>query len=284
MDLFNNREIATGIWYLVFFILFLFKKKVRESISSVLKSFLEIKIIAPILLFIVYISAIILLLYHLRIFELFLLKDTTIWVWFAGIALLFRFVTSREAPNLFWKTIKDNFNLLVVFEFIINSYTFSLKGELILVPILTVITLFVVWASTKDQYKLVSKVSQTLLGIIVIALIGVGAINAISEFNNFRSIETLKSFLLPIFLTLVSLPYLYFLVLFSNYEQLFTRLESGYEKSNELKSAAKKQIFKHCLFSVRKTQKALYNNIYNLMRIRNKNDIQEMTKTYQEKL
>jgi len=73
-------------------------------------------------------------------------------------------------------------------------------------------------------------------------------------------------------------------VLYANYDTLFIRLEVGADKSAELKWETKKTIFKNCLFSINKTQRAKNLNIYNVTSIRSKSDIEEMDKIYQQEL
>lgn len=71
-------------------------------------------------------------------------------------------------------------------------------------------------------------------------------------------------------------PFVYFMVLYANYELLFTRLNIGYEESNKLKSYAKRKIIRHCLLSLKKVKKSLNMNAHNLMCIRNKKDVDKM--------
>jgi hypothetical protein len=71
-------------------------------------------------------------------------------------------------------------------------------------------------------------------------------------------------------------------MLFDAYERLFVRLNLGYEKSNKLKRYTKRKIIKHCLLSLKKVNKTLNMNTYNLMHIRNKEDVDEMIKVYED--
>ena len=59
-----------------------------------------------------------------------LVKDTIYWLFFIGIVLMSNFITSREAQNLFRQTLIKSLKLVMIIEFIVNSYTFSLLGEL----------------------------------------------------------------------------------------------------------------------------------------------------------
>lgn len=60
----------------------------------------------------------------------------------------------------------------------------------------------------------------------------------------------------------------------------FVRLNLGYKKNNKLKSYSKRKIIKHCLLNLKMVNNALNMKNYNLMHIKNKEDIDEMVKVY----
>ena len=89
MNLFNNREIATAIWLLVIFILMLFKRDIRKSLLDVIKAFFKIKILSSIFLMIAYTTGIVFVLYQINFWNISLLKDTVVWVFFLGNTIRF---------------------------------------------------------------------------------------------------------------------------------------------------------------------------------------------------
>lgn len=284
MEIFNNREIASAFWIVVILLFALSKKRTRKSIFAVIKSALHYKIILPIFLFIGYSLLIVLFLSKIGFWQAYLIKDTVIWVVFVGVSLIFRFVTSKNSPNLFKKHIKDNITVVLILEFIINTYTFSLVGEILFLPAFTMIALVNTYTDIKQEHESVKKLSENLLSIIGLIILTLAVIKAFGDFSNFSSTENLRRFLLPVILSFLSLPYLYLLVLVSNYEQLFLKLEFGQNKDKKVKRAAKRVIIKHCLLSLRKTIKAQNMTIYNLVSIRNENDVNNLDKTYKSKL
>lgn len=281
---FNNREIAVAIWSSIIVIALLFNKDIRQSIPDLLKAMLQIKIIVPVLILMAYISGMVYILFEVGFWKPFLIKNTILWFFFVGIVLFFRFGTSKEPEKLFKKTIIDSLKITIILEFIIDSYTLSLVGELILIPILSFIAILDSIIQTKKEYSQISKFTGILLSLTGFTMLFLASYSAISDYRSFGNINTLKSFMTPILLTFLILPFLYLMVLYSNYEQLFLRLNFGREKSNSLKRAAKKEIFKHCLFSIRKTNDALNMKLFNLMGIEDENDIEEMVKIYRQKI
>jgi len=278
MNLFNNREIATAIWLLVIFILMLFKRDIRKSLLDVINAFFKIKILSSIFLMIAYTTGIVFVLYQINFWNTSLLKDTVVWFCFTGILMSFNLVTSDTDQNLFRKIIVSNIKIVIIIEFIVNTYTFSLVGELILIPVVTFIVILEVVAKTDEKDSSVAKLMNGLQIIIGIVILIFAISNVVSDYKNFGSLDTLRNFLLAPLLTISFLPFIYFMVLFATYELLFTRLNLGYEKSKKLKRYAKRKIIQHCLLSLKKVKKALNMNTYNLMHIRNEEDVDKMIK------
>jgi hypothetical protein len=276
MNLFNNREIATAIWLFVIFILMLFKRGIRKSILDVFKAFFEIKILTSIFFMIAYTIVIVIVLYQINLWNISLLKDTVVWFCFIGIPISFYSVTSKTDQNLFRKIIVYNIKIVIIIEFIVNTYTFSLVGELVLIPVVTFILLLGAVAKTDEKNSSVAKLMNGLLIIIGIVILIFAISNVVPDYKNFVSLDTLRKFLLPPLLTILFLPFIYFMVLFSTYEQLFVQLNLGYEKSKKLKSYAKRKIIQHCLLSLKKVKKALNTNTFNLKVIRYEEDVDKL--------
>lgn len=285
MNNFTNREIAIAIWVFLIFILILFKREIRIQLFNLLKLFFKTKIVTSIVLMITYTAGIIFLLKMVNFWNISLLKDTVYWFCFAGAVTSFNFVISKEDQNLFRKIIIDNVKIVIIIEFIVNTYTFSLGVELFLIPFLILITIITEVSTKKDdEYSSVAKLMQGLQTIIGVIILIFAMSNVISDYKSLGSLDTLKSFLLPFILYILFFPFIYFFSLFVNYGQLFSRLDLGCEKSKKLKRHAKIKIIQHCLFSLKKVKKALDMNIYNLMAIRNEEDVEEMIKVYKNQV
>ena len=80
------------------------------------------------------------------------------------------------------------------------------------------------------------------------------------------------------------LPFIYFILAITTYEVLFIDLNFGYKKSNELKRYAKREIIKYCRLNLKKVGEASNNRIYNLMQIRNEDDVDKMIKALKPEL
>ena len=277
IGIFNNREIAIPIWLFALFIFMLFNESIRSSMFNLVKAFFHKKILLTILLIILYFSAMLVLLYLVKFWNTALLKDSIIWLVFTGLLTCFNPVTAKQNEKVFRKIIRENLSIVLVLEFILNTYTFSLVVELILLPVLTLIILFAEVSKTNSKYKSVENV-MTRLEIVLSFIILISSIyKTLKNFDSFWTIDTLRSFLLPIVLTIMFIPFIYFLVLYSRYETLFLGLNLGEAKSAGLKKYAKKKIFKQCCLNLVKVNKAINSNAsFDLRSIKTKKDVDKI--------
>ena len=148
------------------------------------------------------------------------------------------------------KYITDNIKVTIVFEFIVNSYTFPLIWELLFLPVLALIVASETYVQNKDEYKEVSKFLNRLLVIIGFYVLIYCVVSIIGDYRKIASLGTMKEFLLAPVLTLMIIPYIYIFVLISNYEQIFLRLSVGVNKEKGIKRYAKRKVFFYCLFSI----------------------------------
>lgn len=228
--LFSNREIATVFWIFIFFAFYIFnKKESRKSFYQVIKLIFLIKFIPIYFIFLIYFIGIILFLKKINIWEFYLYKDFLIWFIGTGIILFFNSNKFKTYSDFNKVTVKI-FSINQIFTFSLNFYNFSILGEFILIHILMLLTALYIYSNLykeRKEYLQVSKLIKGLLTIIVIIIIIHAFYNFIISYNKLLTINNLKSFLLPLSLTLLFLPIIYMIVIYMKYEDLFFYL-NGY--------------------------------------------------------
>ncbi len=259
-EIFSNRELALFIWGIIFLVLILFFSDIRISIIEVVKALSKKQIIISILMAAIYSIIIIYILSIVNFWNISFLKGSIFWFLGAAFVMMMQNNDARTDKTFFRKILKDNLKLILLLEFILNFYFFSLAVELILLPILVFITALAAVAQTKEEYKPVHKLLENALSLIGTIFIIIAIYKVINEFNNFASVDSLKSFLLPIILTVLFLPYLYLLALYSSYELLYVRIDLRKHEEKDLYSYAKRKIFLNCKFNLSKIRK-ISNNI-----------------------
>ena len=277
VNTFSSREKAFSLWLLIFLTIMLFKESIRKSIYEVIKSFFHIKVFSIFVGMLIYIALVIKFLYKIGLWEFSLTKDTIFWI--LGTAFVFLINTNKATQNInyFKNVVLDSFKFIVVLEFIINFYTYNFWIEIILIPILTILSLGNSLAGTKPEYKQVKKFLDSILAIfgiyLTIYIIGKVVIDYKSLINTYN----LVTFILPILLTITLIPYLYLFALAMAYETLFIRL-GIFIKKEELLNYSKKKIFFLCHLNLSKLNRLAHNRMIN--QVSNKKDLKRIINNF----
>lgn len=274
--IFNNREIATIIWSVVFFGFVLSQKSVRESLRRVIEAFSNWRIITYFLLMLLYVAGVVAVLRALAFWNLSLLKDTIAWLCFSGIALGFTSVTSGRGENVFKDAIADNVKAAVLLEFIANTHTFPLVGELVFVPVVSLVVLLAAVTRAKEEYATLVRVLDVLQVVIGVGILILSVRDIIVNYERFVALDTASELLLPPVLSISFLPFMYLGLVFIRYESLLLNLDLGREKSPSLKRYAKRKLFSCCGLRLKRVQKMLSKNASGLRRIEAKEDVDQI--------
>lgn len=106
-------------------------------------------------------------------------------------------------------------------------YVLPFLAELILFPVLVFVTMLHTYSQTDGKYKSVETLFGTILAIFGFSLIIYALHELATNFSEFAKPETAEEFLLPPFLTLAYLPFIFSLVIYTTYENIFVRLQSS---------------------------------------------------------
>ncbi|MBE0654521.1 MAG: hypothetical protein IH594_12025, partial [Bacteroidales bacterium] len=136
---------------------------------------------------------------------------------------LFKVKEISEDLSYFKKTIINYIKLIVIVEFVLGYYSFSLPVEFFFIlPTSMIIGALVGRSNSK---KGLSKIANILIFIFGLLIIIHTAWNLINSFSEFAKFETFVELYLPPLLTILFFPFLYFMVLYSTYENGYLRLK-----------------------------------------------------------
>ena len=227
LTMLNNREVASVIWVLLLAILALFSRSIRNSIwnlaKAMLTTFSSWRVLVPTIAMVAYISIVIAVLARVGLWTASDLKTTFLWM--AGAALVMFFEVGRTGGDLHWmKVLVSTFALVVFIEFYMNLYVLSLPLELVLTPVITLVSLMSIVARSDPEAQTVRPVLDAAL-----ALTGIGLFLFVTYkfsvgWRDVATISTLKELVLPLALSLLFLPFIYVLAVYVTYEGLFLRL------------------------------------------------------------
>ncbi len=265
-DSLSTRELAWAIWILIALIACMFSKNMRQSFLEIFKALFSWKIFLSLLAFFLHTALYVFLFFKIGLWNISLLKDTVIWtLGFGFISLLNinKVNDSRHFKTVFFDTIKWT----IAIEFIVNFFTFSLTKELIIVPIIVFSAMMQAFASIKSEHKQVENLFKYILTAFGLFIFLFSFYKTIEQHSQFFTADSLKSFLLPVFLSIVFLPFMYMYNLLVKYEELWTRLNFSI-RNKQVRKRVKRQILCVANFNIDKLVSISKNiakpvNVYN---------------------
>lgn len=234
-NIFSNREIAIGFWGLLAVIVVLLTGVGKQFIKSVLPIIFCKKFISFYVIFLSFFAMIVYLLYLVEYWNVELLKNTIFWILFVEIPLFVKTIEKAKDSRFFVKLIKDNITLIVIIEFILEFWSFSLLIEFLLVPISIFFGLISAFAAREEENKAVKVLLDILIFGFFIIVIVFTIRNAIQSPNNLLNYKSLKEIILPILLLFLNLPVVYGLALYNTYEQIFIRMKGNPTEKRKMK-------------------------------------------------
>jgi len=258
-DLFNNREIATAIWFSVLIVLGICWKVTRRGAVDILKAFFKPNLFIPLAVSFLPVVIVVLGLAHFGWWDLSILKETIYWFVGTGLVMFAGFTTVRYVWPLLKKTARETLALVIVLEFFIGFYVFPLWVELLLLPFVTLVVLLVTVAKYQkvEGIELTRKVLGGLMVTIGFVVLVFAAVEFAHDPTSLFTYENLELLLLPVILSFVYMPSVYSLALYSKYELVFNRIDYPMSKDVKNKWTLKLECVKRCGLSVQETSEMI---------------------------
>lgn len=125
---------------------------------------------------------------------------------------------------------------------------------MIIIPVFTTIFLMNLVSENKNEHKPVNKLTSKIIGIVGLIYLVFALYNLIFQNQNIFSNHNLNTLILPVLLTILSIPFFYFTTLYSNYERLFLRVKFMNENV-EIQHKLKRQILWKAKLNLNKLSK-----------------------------
>jgi len=226
MEVFNNRELAAGIWIAIFLCWMLYKSKfgLIKSFYPVVKASLAKPILISFVLLVIYSLCLVELLDSIELWKPHQAKNFVFWMLSVSGVYLSKLQDIESDPDYFTNAIISAFKISAAFQFVLNVYTFELWIEFILVPVVTFFVLLTEFSNKKEGHKKVAKISEGVLALFGVVVIGFTAYKLATNFNEFGKTKTFYDFVVPTALSILILPFYYLLAMYSAYERVFIRM------------------------------------------------------------
>jgi hypothetical protein len=232
-EILSNREIALIFW-IASIVFALLLSRERKSIVPIIE-ILTGKIFLIIFSLIgIYLLGIFALLSQFEFWQISNLKDVLFWFFSVGLILVFKINDAKSSAyfkEIFFSVIKWT----IFLEFVINLYSFNLIVEIIILPVLAFSAMAQVIAKRDEKQKTVLKPLGNFLAFAGISIFTYSLYKTILNINNLITLESLLTLLLPSTLTILFLPFVYFLALFSSYQSYFVHLDNMTVKKDKVK-------------------------------------------------
>jgi hypothetical protein len=171
--------------------------------------------------------------------------------------------------------LSDNAKVVVALEFIVNLHTSRRWIEITLLPVLFLVGVMSAVAESNKKYLPVKKAVDFVVSVFGMSLIVFAIVSIVHDSRGFATMDSFRSFLLPIFLTLVYLPFLYAFILYASYETLSVRLSIFLRDNRSLARYAKCKTFEMCFLNLRRLDRFINNQdvVLDLMKPKDTDDV-----------
>lgn len=262
----STREWAIAIWSTGFFVWMLTQREIRKSLWNVIKILLGKKLRHFFLIIALYVAGITMIFYQLPFWNNIYLKDIILWLIFSGISYCVNSIIKGDAEHL-KSTVKDNFRVIVIFEYFIGTFTFKFWIEMLIIPVITILILMNVVAESEEKYRRVHKLIDIVLACIGWYMLWGAANVGLKEYKELNAINTLVSFMIPIVYTILILPLEFGLEIYSDYEQVFVRMKFRDNQDKKIQRKHRWRVIRTCKLSLRKIllfRKEYVNRMYRM--------------------
>lgn len=275
MDILSNREWAIVFWFVIAVCYLVLSTKMtggRTAFKNVVKAFFKWNILKIVCLLAIYIFLITQLLAKLSLWDVKYLKLTLIWAFSFAFLSIFKIQESKSTDSYFKKVVFDHFKLMAVIEYVVGFYSFSLITEILMTPILVIVSAMYVMTERKDKHKSVHKFMELLLAMYVVVLLILTINSVYADYTTLINSDTFNELLIPFLLTILYLPFLFMLHVYMKYESIFVGVERFIKDEKVLKYAKTKAIKS---FYWRTTLVDNWRKVVNLSSIETKDGVDE---------
>ncbi len=223
--------------------------------------------------------AVVYLLYKLGFWRTDLLKETIAWFLLSGLVTTFSMSQGPYDRMIVFELLRRSLGTLMLTEYIITEFTFSLLAELILVPTLTFIVMVDTYAAHVGEVE-VARLTTKVLAISGFSILFIATGNAISNFQVNASLHMVRVYFTPAIFTVALIPFVYALQYYVILEDLFNCICRGLEHNMSLRRYAKRRIVSFIGLSVRRASTLLDEKGWELTRARTKADVDSVMNGY----
>jgi hypothetical protein len=220
----NARELATLTWVAVGFAYTLTRPGTAKAVAQLLRAFTSRWIAGPLAGMLVWMGLAVWLASLIDVWTTNLIKDSIEWLILSALLLYVNLMRASRDRGYFRRAVVDNLRLAAFFAFYVNVFVFSYPIELGLVLVATLLAGCSLVAEYRAEARDAKRFFDGALVVIAILLISYSTQQIIDHWSTIDLEHQLRLLILPIWLTIVLVPYLHAWSLFASYQMTFHRI------------------------------------------------------------
>ena len=217
----NHREWALLFGVVIVLITLVRVRGTRSGLPSLLRSALHLKLLAAIIGLGTCVAVEVWVGSRMSIWTPDLLTGTLFWFAGSAIVLFFKFDDVAESPHYFRRTARSVVTFSVIIGAYLNLFTLNFVAEAALQGALALLIGIVVVSRDDEQVK---KFAEAVIALIAGSLALYVLVEFVVRWNSVATMDTVRHVVLPMWLTVGVLPYIYFTAILAAYGQLLLRL------------------------------------------------------------
>ncbi|UWQ31636.1 hypothetical protein K3555_13645 [Leisingera sp. M527] len=240
---FNNRELAGATWISLVLVVSVANKDIRQSIGGVISALVTPKLLLVFLSYAGFVAALAWVGVNLGLWTSGLTTPAIVWYFIGGLPLLIRAFDAKEGSQHFRGYAKAALSGTALLDFLYVAKTFSLPVELVFTPIIAFISMLAAVSERDVKDRAVANLMTLFLAVFAVVVFWNSISQIMDKPEDFFTTATFRAFCLPIYLTVVSIPFFYLLHCFSHIEGASIKIDQKSFQSDDLKAYAKKRFF-----------------------------------------
>lgn len=221
----NNRQIASLLWVGIALAAILARPDSRRALIDVARALLGRKIWPVIAVLALWSLGLVFLGQWVSIWSGDLAADTGFWFFTTAVVLLFNFNKASEDPDFFRTTAKETFGLTLILGFLSGLYVLSVPLEFIGQGVVAVLAGASAVAAHQRDSAGARKVVDGCLSLVGLAVLALALVALATGWSNENAPDLARRLLMPAWMTLGVLPYIYGVALYAAYELAFTWID-----------------------------------------------------------
>lgn len=220
----SNRQWALLTWAVIVLIWALTRPEIRRNLGTIARTILKPTFLVMIGGYLGVVSLAIFGGAQVGLWGWALASDTLTWLFVSGWAVWASFARVNSEPDFFMTHLRQIIGWSILVEVLLDFAALPLILELALVPLLVLLGAMQAYARSDEQYATVGRLATGCLAFTGFGLMIVGGASLVAEFEQLEWAVLGRRLVLPIWLTVAVLPYVYLLGVYTAYDSVLRQI------------------------------------------------------------